>query len=72
VQEAIDMHVAMGRRTNSAIRCVGISVNTSKLDAGRRGDYLRDLSAATGLPCIDPLIDGCGAIVESIRKFYPA
>lgn len=72
LQEAIDMHVAMGRRTNPAIRCVGISVNTSKLDAGKRGDYLRDLSTKTGLPCVDPLIDGCGAIVENIRKLYPA
>jgi len=70
VQEAIEMHVAMGRRTNPSIRCVGISVNTSKLESGKRLDYLRDLGTATGLPCIDPLIDGCGAIVENIRKLY--
>ena len=65
------MHVAMGRRTNPNVRCVGISVNTSQLSAGKREDYLYDLSAATGLPCVDPLIDGCGAIVENIRKLYP-
>jgi uncharacterized NAD-dependent epimerase/dehydratase family protein len=71
VREAIDMHVAMGRRTNPAIRCVGISVNTSKLAADQRVDYLRELSAETGLPCIDPIIDGCQAIVANIRQQFP-
>jgi uncharacterized NAD-dependent epimerase/dehydratase family protein len=70
VREAIDMHVAMGRRTNPAIRCVGISVNTSKLAADKRADYLQRLSAETGLPCVDPIIDGCGAILEHIRQLF--
>jgi len=71
VKEAIEMHVTMGRRTNPAIRCVGVSVNTSQLDAGRRLAYLRDMGTATGLPCVDPIIDGCGAIVEHIRQLFP-
>jgi uncharacterized NAD-dependent epimerase/dehydratase family protein len=64
IQECIDLHVAAGRRTNPAIRCVGISINTSGLAAGRRSSYLADTSAASGLPCVDPLVDGCGAIVD--------
>ena len=71
VREAIDMHVAMGRRTNPAIRCVGISVNTSMLAADKRMDYLQRLSAETGLPCVDPIIDGCGAILEHIKQLFP-
>lgn len=71
VREAIDMHVAMGRRTNPAIRCVGISVNTSMLAADQRLDYLQRLSAETGLPCVDPIIDGCGAILEHIKQLFP-
>jgi uncharacterized NAD-dependent epimerase/dehydratase family protein len=71
IREAIDMHVAMGSRTNPAIRCVGISVNTSKLAADQRVDYLQGLSADTGLPCIDPIIDGCQAIVANIRQQFP-
>ncbi len=71
VREAIDMHVAMGRRTNPAIRCVGISVNTSMLAADKRLDYLQRLSAETGLPCVDPIIDGCGAILEHIKQLFP-
>ncbi|MBE9550404.1 MAG: DUF1611 domain-containing protein, partial [Proteobacteria bacterium] len=71
IQECIDQHVLLGSRTNPAIACVGISANTSKLPATERLDYLTNLSKQTGLPCIDPLIDGCGAIVEHIQQLYP-
>jgi uncharacterized NAD-dependent epimerase/dehydratase family protein len=64
IEECIDLHVAAGRRTNRAIRCVGVSFNTSGLPPDRRVDYLADRSAVTGLPCVDPLVDGCGAIVD--------
>jgi uncharacterized NAD-dependent epimerase/dehydratase family protein len=70
MSECIEQHVLMGRRTNPDIRCVGISVNTSMLPAEEREQYLADLSAETGLPCVDPLIDGCGAIVKNIRKQF--
>lgn len=71
IQEAIDQHVSMGRRTNPAIQCVGISVNTSTLPPEQRADYLYSLSAETGLPCVDPLMDGCGAIAERIKQVFP-
>lgn len=71
VQVAIDQHSLLGRHTNPEIRCVGISVNTSKLAAEKRQLYLSELEQETGLPCVDPLIDGCDAIVEYIRKCYP-
>ena len=71
VREAIDLHVVLGSRTNPDIRCVGISVNTSGLSDDDRQGYLARLSNETGLPCVDPIIDGCGAIVEHIRQLYP-
>jgi uncharacterized NAD-dependent epimerase/dehydratase family protein len=70
VRECIDQHIMMGQRTNPDIRCVGISVNTSNLPADKREAFLTSLSAETGLPCVDPLIDGCGAIVDHIKKTY--
>ena len=70
IQDCIDQHLLAGSRTNPDIRCVGISVNTSELQADERLAYLTRLSETTGLPCVDPLIDGCGAIVELIRKLY--
>ncbi len=68
IRECIDQHVLMGRRTSPDIRCLGISINTSCLSADEREYYLADLRKETGLPCIDPLIDGCDAIVNYIRK----
>lgn len=68
---AIEQHVLLGRHTNPEVRCAGISVNTSKLDATRRRHYLAELERETELPCIDPLIDGCDAIVENLRQSQP-
>jgi uncharacterized NAD-dependent epimerase/dehydratase family protein len=70
IKECIDQHVIMGRRTNPQIRCVGISVNTSTLPAGEREHYLAELADETGLPCIDPLIDGCSTIVNYVTTQY--
>ena len=70
IRDCIDQHVLMGQRTNADIRCVGISVNTSSLPTEERKDYLAKLSEETGLPCVDPLIDGCRAIVEHIQQIY--
>ena len=67
IGECIETHEIMGRRTNPDIRCVGICVNTSTLADGERANYLAELSAQTGLPCTDPLIDGCGVIVDHIQ-----
>ena len=71
IQDCINQHVLMGSRTNPGIRCVGISVNTSALPAGERLAYLANMSEETGLPCVDPMIDGCGAIVDHIKQLYP-
>ncbi len=70
IQECIDMHLLMGRRTNPAIQCVGISVNSSGLPQTQRSDYLAARSAETGYPCVDPLVDGCGAIVAYIKQTF--
>ena len=71
IRDAIEQHVLLGSRTNPNIRCAGISVNTSSLTAENRIAYLAELSKETGLPCVDPIIDGCGAIVEHIKQLYP-
>jgi len=68
IAECIELHVVAGRRTNPGVRCVGVSVNTSGLPPAGRAAWLARLAAETGLPCVDPLIEGCGAIVEFIRE----
>ncbi len=58
LQEAIDLNLTLGRRTNPAIRCAGISLNTAHLDEPERQELLRATSAALGLPAADPLRPG--------------
>lgn len=70
VRECIDLHLRMGQRTNTDIQCVGISVNTSALPLHERTTWLDNLSAETGLPCVDPIVDGCGAIVRQINSLF--
>jgi len=70
VRECIDLHLRMGQRTNADIQCVGISVNTSALPLHERTTWLDNLSAETGLPCVDPIVDGCGAIVRQINSLF--
>ena len=64
--EFIDLNLQCARLTNPDVRCVGVSVNTSGLDSGRRESYLAELSAELDLPCVDPIQDGCDAIVDEI------
>jgi len=68
LQECIEVHLEMGRLTHPGIQCVGVSVNTSKLPESERQACLEEITHQTGLPAVDPLIDGCDAIVEYIRQ----
>jgi uncharacterized NAD-dependent epimerase/dehydratase family protein len=68
LDEAIALHERLARRTNPAARCVGIAVNTSGLPQAERGEYLAALHREHGVPAVDPLIDGCEALVEYARE----
>jgi uncharacterized NAD-dependent epimerase/dehydratase family protein len=58
IEETIDLNLRLGRRTNAAIRCAGISLNTSDLneDAARR--LLGAESKRLRLPVADPMRGG--------------
>ena len=62
----IKLTIANGRLTNAAIRCVGVSINTSELKPAERDDYLVNVSADTGLPAVDPVATGVGPIVDHV------
>jgi uncharacterized NAD-dependent epimerase/dehydratase family protein len=64
----IERYLEAGRITNPAIRCVGISVNSSTLDVGRREGYLRALAEELSLPCVDPMTAGVGPIVDALQR----
>ncbi len=70
VAECIELNLRCGSLTNPDITCVGISVNTSRLPENERASYKQALSDETGLPCVDSVIDGCGAIAELIESRF--
>ncbi len=70
IQECIDLHLQAGKRTNPKIACVGVSINTSGLPNDNRKAYLEKLEDEIGLPCVDPLIDGCDDILDYMRTTY--
>ena len=70
IGELIDLTIANGKLTNSEIRCVGISVNTSSLSDVERQAYLDKKSAEFGLPCVDPVATGVGPLVDYIVDTY--
>jgi len=67
VEEVIDMTVRLGSRTNPAIRCGGVSLNTSRYDAEAAEALMAAERARLGLPVADPIRGGpaFGALVEN-------
>jgi uncharacterized NAD-dependent epimerase/dehydratase family protein len=58
LEELIDLTLRLGRRTNPAIRCAGISLNTAHLETAARADLFAETGAVLGLPVADPMLPG--------------
>ncbi len=69
IEQVIDQTVTLGRLTNPAIRCCGVSLNTSALDDDAAAEIIAATARRLGLPAADPmrgigldaLLDGCAA-----------
>ena len=68
IEATIELNAQLGRRTNPAIRCAGVSLNTSKLEPAAARKLLASESRRLRLPVADPvrggpefnaLVDGC-------------
>ncbi len=58
IDAVIEQTIALGRVTNPAIRCAGISLNTSGLTADAAGAIIAATAAKHGLPTADPVRRG--------------
>lgn len=72
LSECLAFYLAAGRVTNPAIRCVGISLDTSSLDRARADALLRECEREHGVPCVDPIATGVGPIVDVLQREFPA
>jgi len=64
--EAIEAYLQAGRLTNKAIRCIGISINSSSLDEAGWQAYARRVSRQLGLPVVDPMRGGVQALADAL------
>ena len=58
IEETIELNLRLGRRTNPAIRCAGVSLNTSKLSPADAQQLLQQESQRLRLPVADPIRGG--------------
>ena len=58
IEAVIAQTVALGRVTNPAIRCTGISLNTADLSTAAAEQAIAETTARLGLPAADPLRGG--------------
>ena len=72
VPTCIETNLLMARLTNPAVQCIGVSVNTSQVPKSQRQAVLDQISAETGLPAVDPIIDGVEPIIEQLIRLYPS
>jgi uncharacterized NAD-dependent epimerase/dehydratase family protein len=58
IEAVIDQTIALGRLTNPAIRCAGVSLNTGGMDEAAAAREIEAASQRLGLPVADPLRGG--------------
>ena len=58
LEETIDLVLRLGARTNPAIRCAGVSLNTGKLGEAEAERAMGEIAARLGLPAADPIRGG--------------
>src|ERR1700721_1171561 len=66
LRAAIDDYLRAGRLTNPAIRCVGLSINSSSLTDTARDEYFRLLTDRLGLPVVDPVRTGVDVLAAAL------
>ena len=71
IAEVIERTVIEGRLTNPAIVPVGIAINTEALDDRAARACLEAAAAELGLPAVDPMRTGVGAIIDELQRRYP-
>lgn len=58
VEETIALNIALGRRTNPAIRCGGVCFNTARMAADEARELMDEESRRLALPVADPIRGG--------------
>lgn len=70
LEDTIDLNLKLGGRTNPAIRCAGISLNTAHMSEDQALAHFAEVSARLGMPAADPIRGGGAfdALVDACLK----
>jgi uncharacterized NAD-dependent epimerase/dehydratase family protein len=68
IEDCIAVNVAHARLTNPKAKCVGVSLNTSKMGAKAAERAIKSLADRLGLPVCDPSRGGVGPLVKRLAK----
>lgn len=68
LRKCIDVTVAHARLTNAKAKCVGVSLNTSRMSAKAADAAIKRTEDRVGLVCVDPSRTGVGRIVDRLVK----
>ena len=64
--DCIAENLRVARLTAPNVRMAGVALNTSELDADAARRACAEAADATGLPAVDPVRDGVGAIIDRL------
>jgi uncharacterized NAD-dependent epimerase/dehydratase family protein len=64
IRDCIDQNLLAARLTNPDVRCIGISLNTKRMEKQVALDELKRTEDAFSLPCVDPSVTGVGPLVD--------
>ncbi|MBK8373668.1 DUF1611 domain-containing protein [Sphingorhabdus sp.] len=71
IMACIDANLTAARLTNPDVRCVGIALDTSRLNDTERNAVIRKMSAETGLLVFDPVATGASELVDLLVRIWP-
>ncbi len=66
LQLCIDTNLTAARLTNTDVRCIGVAVNTSLMDADAARRYVGETEKELGLPVVDPVRHGVAPLVDQL------
>lgn len=66
LDEVIDLHLTLAQRTNPAVRCLAIALNTSHSDPAATRAIIAEHEQRHGLPAFDPMRSNLAPIVAAL------
>jgi len=66
LQHAIDRYLEAAQLTNRAVRCVGLSINSSILSEPQWHAYASELAQRLSLPVVDPMRGGVDRLADAL------